>query len=58
MNPPESLGVGSPLPDTADSIFPAISSFLKLGVRPAGGGAAASSAQVTYKYVSLQNPPP
>lgn len=37
---------------TADPTSPSFSSFLKLGVRAAGGGPAASSTQAAFKYVS------
>ena len=47
-----SLGGGGALPGTADPASPSFSSFLKLGVRAAGGGPGASSTQATYKYVS------
>ena len=61
VSPPELLcqsGLAGPLPGTTHPTCPPpFSSFLKLGVRAAGGGAAASSAQATYKYVSSWTPP-
>uniref|UniRef100_A0A4X1UE50 Leucine-rich repeat and calponin homology domain-containing protein 4 n=1 Tax=Sus scrofa TaxID=9823 RepID=A0A4X1UE50_PIG len=52
VSPPELLcqsGLAGPLPGTTHPTCPPpFSSFLKLGVRAAGGGAAASSAQATY----------
>lgn len=43
---------GGALPGTADPTSPSFSSFLKLGVRAAGGGPGALSTQAAYKYVS------
>lgn len=45
---PLPLGVGGSLACAADPTCPSFSSFLKLGIRAAGGGAAASSTQASY----------
>ncbi|MXQ94132.1 hypothetical protein E5288_WYG008432 [Bos mutus] len=50
-----SLGGGGALPGTADPASPSFSSFLKLGVRAAGGGPSASSTQATYNGTSRSN---
>uniref|UniRef100_A0A4W2HLC6 Leucine-rich repeat and calponin homology domain-containing protein 4 n=1 Tax=Bos indicus x Bos taurus TaxID=30522 RepID=A0A4W2HLC6_BOBOX len=50
-----SLGGGGALPGTADPASPSFSSFLKLGVRAAGGGPGASSTQATYNGTSRSN---